>query len=81
MSRIKLFEDFLQEMSLSDWRVQKILNHMKTADENEVQRCKQITTGKEDCNTRTLLKALLDCDYSEIKEFVLLIFGPENSED
>ena len=63
MEKIKLFEDYIQEMALTDVTVKKILNHLRNSNVHEIERCKSIITGNENSTTREILKALQDCDY------------------
>ena len=75
MNKIKLFEDYIQEMALTDVTVKKILDHLKNSDEEEIKRCKDIISGDENSIIREILKRLQECDYKDIKEIEKEIFG------
>lgn len=78
MSRIKLYEQFIQEMSITDHRVQRILDYMKTANGEEVKRCKRILTSHEDSTIQDVLSTIKETGYEEMQDLEEEIFGPDN---
>ena len=80
MEKLKLFEDFVNEMALTDETVSRILAHMAEAEKNgdteEIKRCKKIITGDEEATDEELKKSILeDYNYREIKQVEEEIFG------
>ena len=80
MEKLKLFEDFVNEMALTDETVSRILAHMAEAEKNgdmdEIKRCKKLITGDEEATDKELEKSLLeDYGYRQIKQLEEEIFG------
>ena len=80
MEKLKLFEDFVNEMALTDETVKRILAHMAEAEKNgdmkEIKRCKKLITGDEEATEKELEKSLLeDYGYRGIKQLEKEIFG------
>jgi mannitol-1-phosphate/altronate dehydrogenase len=78
MYYLKLFEQFIHEMFINDHRAQRILNHIKTANSQEIKRCKKILTDHENCTIQDILSSITDAGYEELQSIEEEIFGKEN---
>lgn len=75
--KIKLFEQFIEEMAISDQAVQRILKYMETLgdDSEELARCKEIITGNSSSSMKRVIEDFLEMDYSDSRQIEREIFG------
>jgi hypothetical protein len=76
-NRVKLFEQFIEEMAIGDHHVQRILKYMETLKEDpeELARCKEIITGNPDASDQRVLDDIQEMGYRDIRDVEKEIFG------
>lgn len=76
-TRVKLFEQFIEEMAINDHGVQRILKYIETLENNpnELARCKEILTGDPKASHKRILDDIREMGYRDIRDFEKEIFG------